>query len=202
VGREAPPSQSPIETLPAEDDVAEEVDEKPAPKRASRVGSAIVKAANHYLDHRPKGFRDDCSGFVCASVTRAGLPLQGNTRSLWDWAQERGITHRRKVGKPGDLVFFDNTYDRNKNSRWDDPLSHIAIVVEVESDGTMLLAHGGTSKGRTTMKMNLHDADSTDLNSYLRWKKSGDKKSYKYLSGQLWRGFASISVDEFDVAAD
>jgi hypothetical protein len=199
VGRDAP-------AIVAPEDSVGVIANSPAPtaKRAAkptrRVGSAIAKAANHYLDHRPKGFRDDCSGFVCASVTRAGLPLVGNTRGLWNMAQERGITHHRKVGKPGDLVFFDNTYDRNKNGRWDDPLSHIAIVIDVDADGTMVLAHGGTSKGRTTMTMNLKDPDNTALNSHLRWKKSGDKKSYKYLSGQLWRGFATLSLEEIDLA--
>ncbi len=158
------------------------------------MGSAIVEAANHYLDHKPGGFRNDCSGFVCATATRAGLPLKGNTRSLWEWARQEGITHQRKMPRVGDLVFFDNTYDRNKNGKWDDPLSHIAVVLEIDSDGTMILAHGGTSKGRTTMTMNLREPDNPDLNSHLRWKKGGDPRSYRYLSGELWRGFATLSA--------
>lgn len=180
-----------------------DVDEAPAARvsrRDSRVGTAIAKAADHYLSHRPRGFRDDCSGFVCAAVDRAGLPIEGNTRSLWEWASNRGITHHKKVAKLGDLVFFDNTYDRNKNGRWDDALSHIAIVIDIDGEGTMTLAHGGTSKGRTTMTMNLFRANDAQVNSYLRAKKSTDKKSARYLSGQLWRGFATLSKEDLELS--
>jgi hypothetical protein len=179
-----------------------EVPEAPPPvsRRGPPIGTAVASAADHYLSHRPRGFRDDCSGFVCAAVDRAGLPIEGNTRSLWEWASEQGITHRKKVAKIGDLVFFDNTYDRNKNGRWDDALSHIAIVIRIGPDGTMTLAHSGTSKGRTTMTMNLHRADDATVNSYLRAKKSHDKKSVRYLSGQLWRGFATLSADDMELS--
>jgi len=169
-------------------------------RRSRPVGSAIAKAANHYLSHRPKGFRDDCSGFVCAALSRAGMPMEGNTRSLWEWASDRRLVHHKKDPRLGDLVFFDNTYDRNKNGRWDDLLSHIAVVIEIDRDGTMTLAHGGTSKGRTTMKMNLHRPDSPEVNSYLRARKDTDKKSFRYLSGELWRGFATLTRDELDLA--
>ena len=169
-------------------------------RRARPVGSAIAKAADHYLTHKPRGFRDDCSGFVCAALARAGMPMEGNTRSLWEWASDRNLVHHKKKARLGDLVFFDNTYDRNRNGRWDDPLSHIAIVIAIDEEGTMTLAHGGTSKGRTTMRMNLHHPDSTAHNSYLRAKKSGDKKSVRYLSGQLCRGFATLTRDELDLA--
>lgn len=159
----------------------------------------MVQAAEHYLRARPA--RDDCSGYVCAVFTRAGLPLRGNSQSLWEDARAAGLTHKRKRPRVGDLAFFDNTYDRNRNGRWDDELTHVAIVLAVEDDGTILLAHGGTSKGRTTMVMNLQERDThrredgKELNSYLRARKKGDPRSWKYLSGQLWRGFATLSPD-------
>ena len=60
------------------------------------------------------------------------MPMEGNTRSLWEWASDRNLVHHKKKARLGDLVFFDNTYDRNRNGRWDDPLSHIAIVIAID----------------------------------------------------------------------
>src|SRR5208337_912342 len=32
---------------------------------------------------------------------------------------------------PGDIIFWDNTYDADGDARWDDPLSHVGMVVRV-----------------------------------------------------------------------
>ncbi len=171
------------------------------PPKASRFGESVAEAARHWLEHRPRGFRDDCSGFVMASLDRAGLALTGNTASFWELAREHGAVHHRKEPRVGDLAFFDNTYDRNGNGRLDDDLSHIAVVLEVQRDGTVLLAHAGTSRGRTTLTMNLrhpdvrHADDGTVLNDYLRAKRSSDPKGARYLAGELWRGFATLDPD-------
>ncbi len=179
---------------------------EPEPARTSELGERIADAARHWVEHRPKGFRDDCSGFVMASLDRAGVPMSGSTRSFWEDADAQGLTHTRKRPHAGDLVFFDNTYDRNRNGRWDDDLTHVGIVIDVDRDGTITVAHGGTSKGRTTMLMNLGtpdqrtSADGRELNDWLRAQKSGDPKKATYLSGELWRGFATLR-DERIVAA-
>ena len=166
---------------------------KPAPRS---LGEQIAIAALHYIDHAPSGFRADCSGFVEASTARASAPLKGNTASLWDLAHERNATHRRKRPRIGDLAFFDDTHDRNEDGRRNDPLTHIAIVVGLEPDGTILLAHDGTSQGRALFKMNLYTPDQAlndegeRVNSALR-RRSKKRKKERVLSGELWRGFAT-----------
>lgn len=161
----------------------------------------IADAARHYLDHPTRGFRDDCSGFVMAVLERAGTPLSGNTASIYTWAQEHGTIHHRKRPAPGDLVFFDDTYDRNHNGRTDDPLSHIAVVLEVAPDGTILMAHDGTSRGRTTLRMNLENphertaGDGEVVNDWLRALRDSDPKGMDYLAGELWRAFATVPSD-------
>lgn len=175
----------------------------PAPSRPpprpepSRHDDPLVTAARDYLDHPPPSrFRDDCSGFVCAVYDKAGLPLSGNTASLWADAQRDHRIHRNKRPDPGDLAFFDDTWDRNGNGLLDDPLTHVAIVLEVEDDGTITMAHAGTSKGRSTLRMNLRrpadatDDDGTVLNDALRVQQRQDPPRTAYLAGQLWRGFA------------
>lgn len=165
------------------------------------LGQQASNSAYYYLDHSPKGFRDDCSGFVCASFDRAGVPLRGNTASIWERARDVKATHNHRRPNPGDLAFFDDTHDRNGNGKLDDDLTHIAIVLKVDDDGTIMMAHAGTSKGRSTMRMNLYQPDrhaddgGKIINSYLRGRKNSDSSKVKYLSGELFRGFASIKSE-------
>jgi hypothetical protein len=162
-------------------------------------GRRVADAARHYLNHRlDDGFRNDCSGFVSASITRAGRPTVGSTQSLWEALDAEGRTHRRKRPEVGDLAFFDDTYDRNRDGRVNDPLTHVAVVLEVGDDGTILLAHGGTSAGHAELRMNL-DAPERDrgedgrvLNDILRRVRSTDPRGTRHLAGELWRGFATL----------
>jgi hypothetical protein len=95
-------------------------------------------------------------------------------------------------------VFFDNTYDANKNGRFDDPLSHVAIVEDVLSDGRVQMLHLG-SKGVTSLTLNLQNpsvyksSDGIIQNSFLRIRTSKEDKNPR-LAGQLWRGFALGNV--------
>lgn len=199
VGRAAPPVPEWVEpsgvTPPPPPSAAAGAPPEPDGGISPFVAS-VLDAADHYLRHRPA--RDDCSGYVCAVYTRAGLTLRGDTRTLWKEAQALGAVYDDLTPRVGDLAFFDNTYDRNGNGRWDDPLSHVAVVLSVDPDGTVTLAHGGTSKGRTTMRMNLFSPsvhvspEGKELNSYLRTRRRGDPRSWRYLSGELWRGFARM----------
>jgi len=199
VGRDAPP----VAVLrPLPDDEEEVAPPAPPPTRHdSELGRRIAKAAAHYLDHRPRGFRDDCSGFVMAVLDRAGVPTSGSTRTFWASAKEQGTVHKRKRPRLGDLAFFDNTYDRNRNGRFDDDLTHIGVVIGVDDDDTITIAHAGTSRGRTLLTMNLRDPkvrrteEGVVRNDYLRRRLSSDPGHFRYLAGELWRGFATVDAD-------
>lgn len=172
---------------------------RPSRHRTDGTSEELADAARHYLDVAPRGFRDDCSGYVEAVYARAGMVLEGSTAMFYDLAKETGALHHRKLPTPGDLAFFDDTYDRNHNGRLDDELSHVAVVLEVHADGTILMGHGGTSRGRTTLRMNLEhpdareDGDGEVLNDWLRVKRDSDPGGTHYLSGELWRAFATFS---------
>ena len=164
-----------------------------AHSRDLRITAA--QSGEHLLTHTPRGYRSDCSGFVSAAYTKAGLSMDETVQSLWERSRSDWRLHKRRKPKPGDIAFFDNTYDRNHNQRWDDKLTHVALVLEVARDGTVLLAHDGTSRGRVTFAMNLkqrheHAADSGEvLNAFLRRKSQRDPARARYLAGELWRGF-------------
>ena len=45
------------------------------------------------------------------------------------------------------------------------------------------------------------DAEGNELNGYLRTQRKSDPKKTKYLTGELWRGFATVDPAWFDVAS-
>ena len=170
---------------------------------ANARASDIVRAAKGFLGNPSlsvagTAYRFDCSGLVEASLAKAGIDESGSSAMLFDQARERGVLHHRRTPKPGDIAFFDDTYDRDNNGKNDDALSHSAVVVGVAADGTIDLVHLG-SKGVVHLTMNLrqvsvHDADGTVLNDYLRAKSSRDADGTQYLAGELWAGFASFWI--------
>ncbi len=175
-----------------------------------RLGGAIARAARTYLSRAPRGFRADCSGFVEAIFARAGAShVAGNTRQLWNVSVAHGWVHRRRRPQVGDLVFFDDTWDRNGNGRNDDDLTHIAVVIAVDDDATITMAHHGSTGGRTTLRMNLlrpdarRDGDRVINEALRRAPKSG--RAVPTLASELWRGFATPTLDrvaEADNVAD
>lgn len=175
-------------------------------------GSAIAAAAARYVGARSlvvngQRFRWDCSGFVEAAMATVGCDYTGSSAMLFEQARDAGVLHRRRIPTPGDVAFFDNTYDRNNDGQLNDPLSHVAIVEAVDQDGTITLIHL-SSKGIVRIRMNLREPDvyKTEAgelrNDYLRSKREGDSPRTRYLSGELWTGFASFWKLEQDGAAD
>lgn len=169
--------------------------EEPSPVSQGTPPSAhaIVQTARGFVGDSAirlggETYRYDCSGLVEASLEGGRCPYKGSSAMLWDEAQRLGVDHRRRIPSPGDIAFFDNTYDRDANGRLDDDLSHVAVVESVDRAGTITLVHVG-SKGVVRFRMNLRN---DHLNDPLRAKKPNDPPATKYLANQLWRGFASF----------
>ncbi len=171
-----------------------------ARKHSSRVGRLIGAAAASFIGRsrlvvKGETYRYDCSGFMSAAYAEAGLRLTGSSAGMYDQADDAGLLHRRKLPAAGDVAFFDNTYDRNRNGRRDDKLSHVAVVESVRDDGTILLIHKG-SKGIRRIHMNLktpHDHRGPDgeiRNDYLR--ATNGRDGGPVLTGELWRAFGSM----------
>lgn len=162
----------------------------------------IAAAARSALARRPKGFRNDCSGYVSAALTAAdlfdasGLSRDARVADYWAWLEGEGAIHHNPIPVIGDLAFFDNTHDRDGNGRMDDKRTHIAIVVDVEPDGTVVLAHKGTNYALIRMNL-LHPTekespDGTPWNSFLR--RTGDRGNPlgMYRTAALWSGFGTL----------
>ena len=177
-------------------------EDPPASARARGRGAAVASAARHYVGAERlrcdgEDFREDCSGFVACAYARAGLALSGGSAGMLELARELGVFHRRRRPSVGDVAFFENTYDANGNGKNDDEVTHVAVVVGVEEDGTIALVHHG-SGGVGWLVMNLEHPDlrrsegDKELNSFLRAEQRRDDPGTEYLAGELWIGFAAF----------
>ncbi len=134
-------------------------------------------------------FRYDCSGMVCAAYALSGQHISGSSKDLYEEAEQTGVLHTEPRPSPGDIAFFDNSYDSNRNGIRDDALTHVALVESVDEDGTITLIHlGSGTVGR--IQMNLLRPTDTAVNSYLR--APSDRDGGPRLTGELWCGFASF----------
>jgi hypothetical protein len=158
-------------------------------------GSDIAASAERYLKRRPPLSDRTCTGLATAVLRDAGYELSGNVRNFYEDTQSQGWNHRRKTPSPGDLVYFDYTWDSNRDGRANDKLTHIAVVISVDAEGTALMVHHG-GQGISPLRMNLYqpdvytDADGHVLNDYLAAPGYGPKD--RRLAGQLWAGFATV----------
>ena len=171
--------------------------------KADALGTSISEIAESYLQNRPRLTMEACNGLVQDILADAGIRMKGRVDSLWEQSRNRGWTHQRKVPRPGDLVFWHRTYDRNRNGRVDDRFTHIGVVIRVDQDHTIHMVHR-SSKGIRPVRMNLHHPDTyrngdTVYNDYLA--ANGYGKKDERLSGQLFAGFATLrSATELQTA--
>lgn len=135
---------------------------------------------------------DDCTGLVRVAYYAAGVDLTaGGTRrgengvgAIWRLAEAAGATHL-ETPAPGDLVFFVETYDRNRDGKRNDGRTHIGVVESVDAEGTVYFVHRAT-KGVTRSQLN-REQPGRPWNSVLRPAKG---KHRAYDTGELFAGFA------------
>lgn len=136
---------------------------------------------------------DDCTGLVRAVYEDSGIELTGSgvrgdngVTAMWRLAFERSALHTHAPA-PGDLVFFRETYDRNRNGRRDDGLTHVGVVEAIDARGTVTFVHrSGT--GVTRAKLDLGSPLDKRRNDFLRPARRG---SPALLTAELFVTFAS-----------
>ncbi len=85
----------------------------------------------------PKAF--DCSGFVGYVFKQFGITLNRSSRAQYS----QGEKVDRQDIKPGDLMFF------SSRSSGKGRVGHVAMVVNVNDDGSLTFIHASTKKGVT-----------------------------------------------------
>lgn len=170
--------------------------------KVASAAKAVVGQSKVVVDG--KSFRMDCSGVTRAIYARAGYPLGGtaanmfenDTSILFRLVRDNGSL-RRSDPLPGDLVFFDDTHDRNGDGLRNDALTHVGVVERVLPGGTVIFVHR-VGAGILRYRMNLNapntrrDADGKTLNHYLRRAQGGESAK---TTAQLFAGFGTVIVD-------
>jgi hypothetical protein len=190
--------------------VRQALDRSDLQARLAARGASLLGQGRAAFRVAGQTFNGDCSGFVEAVYALEGIELRRallaaapreTSAVAAAWAAAGRTGERWRGGEwpsPGDLVFFDDTWDRNGNGRRDDPLTHLGLVEWVDVDGTVTFLHrGGQGVARGQLNLRWPDAaraeDGRPLNAPLRVRASrGDDAPA--LAGQLFAGYGRIGV--------
>lgn len=160
-------------------------------------------------------FNSDCSGSMLAIFYLAGYDLRprflkapgsSGVDKLYKMLEAEGLVYDSAYPQPGDLVFWDDTYDKDGDGKADDPLSHVGIVTETNGYGDISYVHYSYVQGVAEERMNLlkpkaraemRDGKEVPINSIMRmsgWNPKGDSRK---LASELYRAFGkSYSLPE------
>lgn len=171
---------------------------------------AIVRTAANLVGAKTIESNGRRIAYDCAGVTRAiflahgidlydggaGSGAANGVRLIYNHLRTHGRLHLGPIVRPGDLVFFDNTWDYNGDGRLNDPLTHVGIVEAVETDGTIVFISrvaGAIERYRMNVAQpHLHrTADGRVINDYLRRKQWQDSEQTPYLTGELFAAFGT-----------
>ena len=153
-------------------------------------------------------FKPDCSGFVEAVYQAEGIPLArllarvspretSSAAAAYQAVKTYGVVFGGggEWPAPGDLIFFHDTYDRDRDGRADDPFTHVGVVEHV-SGGTVVFLHRG-AKGVVRAAMNQAHPDQEvgpdglRMNSPIRDRRP-PLRAGRTLAGQLFAGYGRI----------
>ncbi len=183
--------------------------------------SAIVESAARLVGARTITSQGKRIAFDCAGVTRAiflehGIDLyrgalddpKGNgVRLIHNHVRQHGTLHRGSSVSPGDLVFFDNTWDFNGDGKLNDPLTHVGVVERLEPDGTVVfISRVANAVERYRMNLDQPHVHKTEegrvLNDYIRRKLLTDPDHTARLTGELFSFYGNLLSPQRDVSSE
>ncbi|WP_455388659.1 hypothetical protein [Petrachloros mirabilis] len=174
-------------------------------RRAAIVRTAAKLVGAKTIVSNGRRIAYDCAGVTRAIFLEHGIdlyesgmtnPNANGVRLIHQHISKHGKFHDGPAVRPGDLVFFDNTWDYNGDGFINDPLTHVGIVERQEPDGTIIFISrvaGAIARYRMNLALpHIHKtADGKILNDYIRRKDIGDPPTTGYLTGQLFAGFGT-----------
>ena len=189
--------------------------DQPAPPQATAdpavvsLRAKLAEGARSFIGKkqlvvRGRRFTMDCTGLVLAMYYYAGIDLArdfdkftGNgVGRIYKTLEREDLLYSTSTPLVGDIIFWDNTYDQNEDNSFNDPLSHVGMVLKVDDDATITYVHYHIRRGITTDYMNLRNPSVQDqrgfghikvINPPLRMAVPGKPHAEKWLSGQLYR---------------
>jgi len=188
-----------------------------AGERGDDLGARLVSRAEELLGRggpfvvEGERFPADCSGYVASVFQAKGIPLRrlearaapGETSGVaaaYQAARWYGVVFGGggEWPRPGDMVFFHDTYDRNRNGLVDDPFTHMGIVERVVDGSVTFLHRGarGVARGTLTLERpdQARDGDGRELNTVLRDKRPRIARA-PALAGELFMAYGRIDPE-------
>ena len=149
-----------------------------------------------------KAIGSDCTGLVLGVYKEMGLDLltaakpgDNGVTAIYRFARKHGRVYTGGWPVAGDLVFFKETYDQNRDGLVNDGLTHVGMVEDVRADGTVTVIHR-VRKGVVRYRMNLnHPETRVDpqtgevLNDALR---TPGRERAGATTGQLFAAYATL----------
>ena len=177
----------------------------PGPNRLAIVRTAAKLVGARTITSDGRRIAYDCAGVTRAIFLKHGIDLyDGNpgdsdangVRLIHAHMQQHGRLHQSPIPHPGDLVFFDNTWDFNGDGELNDPLTHVGVVERIDPDGTVIFISrvaAAIQRYRMNLSMpHLHKtAEGRILNDYLRRKLPTDSDGSGRLTGELFSFFGT-----------
>lgn len=170
------------------------------PRRAAIVRTAARLVGARTIELNGRHIAYDCAGVTRAIFLEHGIDLYesaptndraNGVRLIYAHVKQHGKLHQGPVVHPGDLVFFDNTWDFNGDGLLNDPLTHVGVVEQVDADGTVVfISRVADAIERYRMNLALprvhQTADGRVLNDFIRRKHSSDPGGIGHLTGELF----------------
>ena len=173
---------------------------------------ALARTATDFVGARriqAKGrrFSFDCSGLARGIYFSQGIDLfegleaegrANGVRLIHRYILKHGRLHYGPTLQPGDLVFFHNTWDSNNDGHLNDHWTHVGVVERVGGDGTAVFI-SRVSRGVERYRINLkypglhRKPKGPVLNDFMRRKRGGDLPQTRYLTGELFAAFGTLT---------
>jgi hypothetical protein len=203
VGCTTPSVERPRASTPTERPCCRAVERAPSRSAIVRTAARLVGAKT--IESKGRRIAYDCAGVTRAVFLKHGIDLYGSSdndpeangvRLIHAHIRQQGAFHQGPIAHPGDLVFFNNTWDYNGDGKVNDLLTHIGIVERQEPDGTVIfISRVAGAIERYRMNIGLpHVHETTEgrvLNDYIRRKEIGDPADVDYLTGELFAVFGT-----------
>ncbi|WP_164019522.1 CHAP domain-containing protein [Pyxidicoccus trucidator] len=170
--------------------------------RETVLATARALVGKQQVTLNGRKYPSDCTGLIEGVYAQAGVTFKGTLKpgdngvtALYRHARAKGRVFTEGRPVPGDLVFFRETYDQNRDGRRNDGLTHVGIVDDVAADGTVTVIHR-VRRGVVRYRMNLDrphlprdPKTGQALNDFLRH--PGPNRE-PVLTGQLFSSYGSV----------
>ncbi len=169
--------------------------------RDKAVHAARLQVGKPEVERHGKAWPDDCSGLVRSVFDRIGVdlltvakPEDNAVTAIYRFAQRYGRVFTGGRPVPGDLVFFRDTYDLNRDGRENDGLTHVAVVDDVEEDGTVIVihrVHGGVRRYRMNLEYR-NESKSSAGRLVNDWLRLAGRTGKAQLTSELFAAYATV----------